>query len=464
MFLRSDALRIWQAGVEAVRAERLMEQVVHVSGTSLAIAGETIPLEKVGRLAVVGGGKAGAGMATGLEHALGNALPPDRCTGWVNVPADCLQPTRWIHLHPGRPAGVNAPTAEGVAGTRQILHLVASLRPDDLCVVLLSGGGSALLTAPAPGITLEDKQTVTRLLSERGASIEELNCVRRELSEVKGGGLLRHCGAGTVLVLIISDVIGDPLETIASGPTVPNPTTAADALAVLRRYVPDRQALPPSVWSVLESKQEAGERSGCSRRLGPATELGRPQIVRHHVIANNRTACEAAARQARDLGFQVQAVRPEERGIAREVGAALADECLHWRTTAASVPGPVCLITGGEPVVHLVKTDQPRRGGRNQELVLAAVERLWDDGAEGVALLSGGTDGEDGPTDAAGALLDAALIHLARERGLRPAEYLARNDSYTFFEAVGGLVKTGPTQTNVMDLRVALIAPQGGNG
>lgn len=464
MSLRSDALRIWQTGVEAVRAERLVEQVVHVRGRLLEIAGESIPLEKVGRVAVVGGGKAGAGLATGLERALGEALPPDRLTGWVNVPADCLRPTRWIHLHPGRPPGVNAPTTDGVAGTRQILRLVESLHPDDLCIVLLSGGGSALLTAPAPGITLEDKQTVTRLLSERGASIEELNCVRRELSEVKGGGLLQHCRAGTVIVLVISDVIGDPLETIASGPTVPNPTTAADALAVLRRFVPDRQALPPSVWSLLESKQAAEERGGSRRKPGSAAELQSPQIVRHHVIANNRTACEAAARQARDLGFQVQAVRPEERGIAREVGAALADECLRWRAAADSAAGPVCLITGGEPVVHLVETDQPRRGGRNQELVLAAVERLWDDGAEGVALLSGGTDGEDGPTDAAGAVLDAALIRLARERGLCPSEYLARNDSYTFFEAVGGLVKTGPTQTNVMDLRVALIAPRGGNG
>jgi glycerate 2-kinase len=464
MPLRTDALRIWQAGVEAVRAERLMEQVVRVNGASLEIAGETIPLENVGRLAVVGAGKAGAGMAVGLECALGDVLPPDRRTGWVNVPADCLHPTRWIHLHAGRPAGVNAPTAEGVAGTRQIVHLVESLQADDLCIVLLSGGGSALLTAPAAGITLEDKQTVTRLLSERGACIEDLNCVRRELSEVKGGGLLRHCRAGTFIVLIISDVIGDPLETIASGPTVPNPTTAADALAVLRRYVPDRTALPASIWSLLASRQASAVDQGRrGREPGPAAEAERPRIVRHHVIANNRTACEAAARQARDLGYQVPVVRPDEGGIAREVGAALADECRQWRDSPA-FPLPLCLITGGEPVVHLAETDQPRRGGRNQELVLAAVERLWDDGAHGISILSGGTDGEDGPTDAAGAVLDAALLRLAREHGLHPAEFLARHDSYTFFAAVGGLIKTGATHTNVMDVRVALVAPQDGTG
>ncbi len=463
MSLRTDALCIWQAGVEAVRAERLMEEVVRVSGTNLEIAGETFTLGKVGRLAVVGAGKAGAGMAVGLEQTLGDIFPPDRRTGWINVPADCLRPTRWIHLHAGRPAGVNAPTPEGVAGTRQILRLVESLHADDLCIVLMSGGGSALLTAPATGITLEDKQTVTRLLSERGASIEELNCVRRELSEVKGGGLLRSCRAGTVIVLIISDVIGDPLETIASGPTVPNPTTPADALAVLRRYVPDRPSLPSSVWSLLESKQAAGPSQRCPAD-GAAGQERRPQLVRHHVIANNRTACEAAAREGRRRGYQVRAIRAEERGIAREVGVALAEQCLSWRATSSSWPEPICLITGGEPVVHLAETDQPRRGGRNQELVLAAVERLWEDGAHGISILSGGTDGEDGPTDAAGAVLDSPLLRLARERGLDPAGYLARNDSYTFFEAVGGLVKTGPTHTNVMDVRVALVAPRDGTG
>lgn len=459
MSLRTDALCIWQAGVDAVRADGLLERTVRRDGRRLFIAGEELPLGPESRLAVVGAGKAGAGMALGLERAVGDLVPADRRLGWVNVPADCVQPTDWIHLHAGRPAGVNAPTREGVAGTRRILQIVAALQTDDVCIVLLSGGGSALLTAPADGIALEDKQAVTRLLSERGASIEQLNCVRRQLSDVKGGGLLRACRAGRVRVLMISDVVGDPLETIASGPTVPDPATASDALDILRTFAPRRADVPEAVWARLESRGSLADQTP----PGGASSLYNAGLqaidVRHHIIANNATACRAAAGEAARLGYDVVDVRPEERGVAREVGVALAEEALALRAHTAVGSRPRCLITGGEPVVQLAPGVHRRRGGRNQELVLAALARLWDDGADRLCLLSGGTDGEDGPTDAAGALLDADLLHEARRQARRPEDFLARNNSYPYFESLGGLLKTGPTHTNVMDLRVALIAP-----
>ncbi len=435
-----------------MRAEGLTERVVRPLVGGLSICGALYPLAADGRLAVVGGGKAGAGMAIGLETALGDWPGPERRRGWINVPEDCLRPTKWITLHAGRPAGVNAPTEAGAWGTRQILDLVQTLEPVDLCVVLLSGGGSALLPAPVEGVRLADKQLVTRLLSEGGATIDELNCVRRALSRIKGGGLLRHCRAGTIVALVISDVVGDPLETIASGPLIPNPTTNADAIAVLERLVADRSSVPDSVWRALATSEPAPPL--------PSSGVTHTQTVRHHIIGNNRTACEAAAMEARQMGYEVVALRPNERGIARDVGVRLARECRQRRDTLTG-DRPLCLITGGEPVVQLAPETGPRQGGRNQELVLAAAQELWSDGLRDIVLLSGGTDGEDGPTNAAGAIADAELVARARRQGLNTDEYLSVNNSYPFFEATGGLLLTGPTHTNVMDLRVALIGSRG---
>lgn len=458
---RDAALEIWRAGVAAVRAETLVQGCVRRTGDVLDVCGRSLELPAPRRLAVVGAGKAGAGMALGLEAALGEWPEPHRRSGWVNVPADCVRPTRWIHLHAGRPAGINAPTAEGVTGTERLLDLVRGLEPEDLCLVLLSGGGSALLPAPVAGLSLAHKQAVTQRLSEAGASIDELNCVRRALSRIKGGGLLRQCRAGTIWALVISDVVGDPLETIASGPLVPNPTTPADALAVLQRLVPDRDSLPPKIWQVLESRaHEPPASSGSAATSSPAGGL--PPRVEHFVIGNNRTACEAAAAAARQLGYNVVALRPNERGVARDVGVRLAREARQRRDTLLD-GRPVCLITGGEPVVQLTPCATPRSGGRNQELVLAAAQELWSDGLREITLLSGGTDGEDGPTDAAGACIDADVLLEARRQRLDPDEFLRCNNSYPFFAAAGGLIRTGPTHTNVMDLRVVLIggAPHG---
>ncbi|MCA9075584.1 MAG: DUF4147 domain-containing protein [Planctomycetaceae bacterium] len=441
--LRDDSIAIWKAGVDAVAADRLVREVVTCDDEALTIAGERIPLEGLGQIIVVGAGKAGAGMTAGVEQALSDTSLADRVTGWINVPADCVRPTQSIHLHAARPAGVNEPTAEGVAGSERILQLVAAASPQDVSVVLLSGGGSALLPAPVEGVSLSDKQTVTRGLMRAGARIDELNCVRKHLSRIKGGRLAQACRAGKIIALIISDVIGDPLDVIASGPTIADSTTAADAIAVLLKFADRMPVIPESAMTYLR---------GAAKRESSIDTVSTPQ-VKNVIIGNIDVAMRAAADEARRRGYTVQSLGGANAGIARAVGRDLAERCLDAQETHA---GPLCLLSGGEPVVQLVDTDEPRQGGRNQELVLAAAERLWDDDLSGIAILSGGTDGEDGPTDAAGAVVDAELVRLARERGLNPGDFLATNNSYPFFDQSGGLLKTGPTHTNVMDLRVAL--------
>ncbi len=454
--LRTDALAIWRAAVAAVDSQRLVEQVVNCTGDRLSLCGHGFTLADVDRLCVVGGGKAGAGMSAGFEAALAGSPWADRVSGWVNVPDDCVRPMRSIHLHPARPAALNEPTEAGVAGSDRILDFVSVLGPRDVCVVLLSGGGSALLPAPVPEISLADKQAVTRLLSRAGASIHELNCVRKQLSRIKGGGLARACRAGTLITLVISDVIGDPLETIASGPTVPDSETRADALAVLRKYSDPDEQVPPPVIAFLEQQSTPATVRNDALRATPSTLDSRLSTLHSHVIGNNRIALDAAARKATELGYSIDRLVTDQAGIARDVGVALAEQCLALRDRPAP-RAPACLLSGGEPVVHVVKSERPQTGGRNQELVLAAIELLWTDGMDRICLVSGGTDGEDGPTDAAGAFADAALITNAKSLGLDPAEFLRWNNAYPFFQQAGGLLKTGPTHTNVMDVRVALV-------
>ena len=226
--LRQDAFAIWLAGVGAVDSQRLVRDQIGFDAGDLNVAGRRFPLNSTSRILAVGAGKAGAGMAAGLEEAFAGTPAAERLSGWINVPADCVRRLPHITLHAARPAGLNEPTEEGVAGSREILRLVGQLAAHDVCIVLLSGGGSALLPAPLAGITLADKQIVTRFLMSAGATINELNCVRQHLSEIKGGNLARAARGTRLISLIISDVIGDPLDVIASGPTVANRTTAAD--------------------------------------------------------------------------------------------------------------------------------------------------------------------------------------------------------------------------------------------
>ncbi len=439
-----DAIAIWQAGVDAVNSQRLVEQSLHRDGMQLRIGNQELSLDAINRIVVVGAGKAGAGMAQGVEAALGSDFVRTKVTGWINVPADCVRPLQQIVLHPARPAAVNEPTQAGVEGAERILQLAQGLTANDLCLVLISGGGSALLPAPVEGITLDDKLAVTRQLSRAGATIQELNAVRTRLSRIKGGELLRAIPAGRVFVLIISDVVGDPLDVIASGPTV-LPAGNLDPLAVLRRFVPQRADIPEAVWKVLES---------------PQGQMPLPRVTTTNlVIGNNATALNAARIKAESLGYTVQILGTNQVGAAGDAGRSLAELCLKTAESLSKEAAPVCLLSGGEPTVRLAQTDQPRKGGRNQELALAAGIRLWDEDLSRITILSGGTDGEDGPTDAAGAWFDAEVRQRALALGLDPRSYLAINNSYPFFEQTGGLLLTGPTHTNVMDVRVALVYP-----
>lgn len=439
--LRSDAEQIWWAGVNAVQPERLVPDVMAVDGNTLLIADHQFDLNVFDSLTIIGAGKASGAMAVAVEKVLGaNLLNTKQVGGWVNVPADCLQPTQIVHLHAARPAGVNEPTAEGMEGTRHILSLVSQLGPRDLCLCLISGGGSALLPMPIEGISLDDKVSITRQLAERGADITELNAVRREISAVKGGGLARQCGAGRLVSLILSDVIGDDLEVIASGPTVlrePTPSLALDVLG-------EKGLLNSDVGRKIE---RVLGKTYTSRSI--ATPTPPPVNV---VIGNNSTAVDSAGVVAESLGYSHAMIsgNPAENS-AEAIGR-------HLATTAASMrtnDGPDCLITGGESTVELAEESIRGKGGRNQQVALAALLELeaW----KNLVLVSGGTDGEDGPTDAAGAIVDEQIAQAAPVAGLDAAECLRRNDAYTFFDACDGLFRTGPTGTNVCDLRVVCV-------
>ncbi|HEV3023837.1 MAG TPA: DUF4147 domain-containing protein, partial [Pirellulales bacterium] len=293
-----------------------------------------------------------------------------------------------------------------------------------------------------------DKLTVTRHLSAAGANIVELNTVRKQLSRIKGGGLARACSAGRLMTLIISDVIGDPLDVIASGPTVADTTTAEDALAVLEKY--DARPVAPSVFAFLERRRAS---SAGARVPTPQIPPSDPACT-NLIIGNNAVAVEAAGAEARRRGYlpDLRHARTLE-GVAEEVGRNLAETALRMR----DADGPDCLVSGGEPVVRLAPLPRRGLGGRNQQLALAALQSFEQAGCDGIALAAGGTDGEDGPTDAAGALVDAEIVAHARRLKLDSADYLARNDAYHFFEPLGGLLKTGPTHTNVGDLRVVVV-------
>ena len=421
---RGHALAIWRAAVDAVRPEPLV---------AAALADEPA-VRAAPRVLVVGAGKAGPGMAAGLEAALAPHL--DRVGGLVNVPEGMTAPLERVRLHAARPPGVNEPRPEGVVGAEEMLRLLASAGPDDVAVCLLSGGGSALLPAPAEGVTLDDKLAVTRLLHRCGATIDEMNCVRKHLSRVKGGRLAAAFRGNRLLSLVISDVVGDPLDVIASGPTAPDPTTYADARRVLEKF--DLLAkVPPAVLSLLD-RGVGGEIAETPKAL--------PRNVVNRVIGSNRVALDAAEAKAVSLGYRVvnlgDTVIGDTAGVARH----------HAGLARGSGPG-TCILSGGETTVTL--GDAPGKGGRNQEFVLAAMVELAE-GLGRVTVLSGGTDGEDGPTDAAGAVADAVVWEAARAKHLDAADFLRRHDAYPFFDAAGGLIRTGLTGTNVMDVRVIL--------
>ena len=449
------ARQIWHAGVAAVDARQLVRHSLRIDAGALWVGPRSYPLATLGRVEIVGTGKAGAGMVRGALDLLAPALPPGQLSGWVNVPADCVGLTPPVVLHPARPAGLNEPTAAGVAGATEILARVARLGPRDLCLVLLSGGGSALLPAPAPGLSLADKQAVTRVLMQSGATIHELNTVRKQLSAIKGGGLARAIRAGHTETLIISDVVGDPLDIIASGPTVPDTGSPAAALAVLDRLGVRPPAIPPHVFTWLQQK-------AVDQPTSPA-----PTTTLHNtLIGRNQTALAASAAAATAAGCDVLDLGSNNTGEATEVGQALARLAREQQASRGPNRPPLCLLSGGEPVVRLPPASDRGLGGRNQQLALAALIEWYfatedfpaaNSATPAPVLLSGGTDGEDGPTDAAGALATLEIARRARDLQLDPHQFLRRCDAWHFFDRCGGLLKTGPTHTNVMDLRVVIV-------
>ena len=441
MNLREDARKIWDAAVAAADSEQAVQTALRVDGEELVVAGHRYSPDGDRRLTVVGAGKAGAGMAAGVERAVGDSVWRGRLQGWVNVPDDCLRPLQKIHLHPARPAGINEPTERAMRGTQEIVSLVSSCRPQDVCLVLISGGGSALLCSPVPGIPLADKLQMTRALSRAGATIQELNHVRTHLSLVKGGGLARACTANALAALVISDVLGDPPETIASGPvTGSNPDPQA-AMRILQRYLQPEQ-IPPTIMQVL-----AGEHP-----RQPVAD------VSYTIVAANQMSLAAAKRTARRLGYATQVQTEPLQGDAAAAGRTF---FRSLQQQPASCDRPLCLLAGGETTVDLSDAGQAAgKGGRNQEFVLAAAAaapsgNLWS----GKLLLSGGTDGEDGPTDAAGAFFDETLLRAVAASEIPADDYLRRHDAWNFFAGIGGLLRTGPTHTNVMDIAVGLSVP-----
>ncbi len=380
---RTDALAIWRAAVARVDSRRLVRENVRLDGQWLDLAGQRVDLLSVGRILVVGAGKAGAGMAAGLLEALGPRVVAEKhLDGWIHVPADCVVALAPIHLHPARPAGINEPTPEGVQGAREMLRRLEALQPDDLCIALFSGGGSALLPLPAEGITLDDKLAVTRFLSAAGATIDELNTVRKQTSAIKGGKLARACHAGRLVTLVISDVLGDPLDMIASGPTVADASTPDDALAVLERYHARQAGIAPAVFELLARNAAQAARASGAGQASSGTSNEVPSSaacqVTNVIIGNNRLAVDAAAEAARRLGYRTEATGAiASEGPAEAIGRRLAEWALATRARAS---GPACLVDGGEPTVKLVESARRRLGGRNQQIVLAAAEVLMADG------------------------------------------------------------------------------------
>jgi len=451
MTLFDDAREIWLAGVAAVRADNLIAQTVSIEGRLLSIADNAFNLDDFDSVLIVGAGKAAAAMTMALERVFIGHLP---VRGWVNVPEGTFDDEKAsqsnVRIFPARPIGLNEPTEAAIAGTKQILKLVRTATDRDLCIVVLTGGGSALLTAPIDGVSLEEKVAVIRHLSGAGADIRELNTVRKQLSLVKGGGLKNACTAKCLITLVLSDVLGDPLDVIASGPTVEDRSTANDALSVLQCFDKHRE-LPASIYRSLQSNH---------------TEASSGTSPHSHVVVlgNNATAVDAAGVAAESRGYShAMTVATQHEGFASNVGAHLADmalSMLHDRD--AGMKTPDCLISGGEPTVELAPIAIRGRGGRNTHLVLAAMLRLIElkvkcSIRDRIVILSGGTDGEDGPTDAAGAILSSDVWFATERLKLNPSDYFNRSDSYNFFKQTEGLLITGPTHTNVCDVRVVVV-------
>ncbi|MBL7173566.1 MAG: glycerate kinase [Desulfobacteraceae bacterium] len=441
--MRSEAEDIFKCAVAAVNPYDAVRRFVRVDGDYLIAGTEDQPaveldLNGFDRVFLVGGGKATAPMARALENLLGGRIN----RGIINVKYGFAMDLAFTEIieanHP-------LPDMNGVEGTAKILHLLQNAGEKDLIFSLISGGGSALLVQPAGKITLSEMQDLTRSLLECGASIDEMNAVRKHISSIKGGQMARSAMPATTINLMLSDVVGDRMDVIASGPFVPDPSTFEDAWGILKKY--DLKEVPIAIESHLKAGREG--------RIPETPKAGDPAFDRVHnfIIGSNILALKAAEDKARHFGYNTLILSSMVEGETKEVArvhTAIAKEIVK---TGRPVPPPACIISGGETTVTIRGKGL---GGRNQEFCLAAALDLTGL-PPGVAVLSGGTDGDDGPTKAAGAIVDPFTVKRGKEAGLEASDFLYDNDSYHFFEKTGDLLITGPTGTNVMDVRLVLV-------
>lgn len=433
---RQVAWRIMQAALKAVDPARAVKNYLKTEAEFVERLKSTS-----GRIFVIGAGKAGAPMAQAVAEILGDKIAAGRVVVKYGHSLSAVKQVSNIQIVE---AGHPVPDQAGLEAGRAIADLLADTGGADTVLCLISGGGSALLILPADDITLSDLKATTQSLLRAGASIDQINTIRKHLSAVKGGRLAELAAPARVHTLILSDVVGDPLSVIASGPTVPDPSTFAEAWSLVERYHL-QNSLPAAVVRRLKD--------GLSGRISDTPTSDNPifERVTNVVIGSNRMAAQAAVEAARAAGMQAQLLTTFIEGEAREVGKVLAGLAKGLVKDEASLKRPACLILGGETTVTLIGEGQ---GGRNQEMALAAAIALegWIDSL--VVCL--GTDGTDGPTDAAGAYADGSTIARATEMGLDAFDYLSRNDAYNFFASIDDLIITGPTQTNVNDLALVM--------
>ncbi len=445
---------IFQAALKRVDPFKMIVDHVRLSGSRLLVSLKSqyleVDLDAFRQVFVIGAGKAAARMAKALEQILGNRIHQ----GVIVVKYEHTEPLNFIEM---LQAGHPVPDENGVAAAKAILALADKADDKTLVITLISGGGSALLPLPLQcqgagfrvDLSLEDKQQTTTALLSCGADIEEINCIRKHLSGVKGGRLLQHLAPARSLNFILSDVVGDDLSSIASGLTTSDPTTFGDALVIIDKYGISEK-IPKSVLETL--------RLGKEGMIPETMKKGAEAVLRasNILIGTNRTAILAAGEKARQLGYNTALLTSCITGEAREVAKFVGGIALDVKAFDMIAKKPACIISGGEPVVTLRGSG---KGGRNQEMalsLLAEMERR-PDAFQGIHFLAASTDGNDGPTDAAGAFACSSLVDRAKSQNESISGHLRNNDSYHFFEKIGGLYKTGPTNTNVCDLHILLV-------
>jgi len=441
--IRSEAAAIFNSAVAAVDPQKAVKRFVQTEGPKLILGRSqtdtiTLDSDQYERIFIVGGGKATAAMAGAMEELLENRIH----RGLINVKYDFTRPLRFTQTNE---AGHPLPDKNGEHGTTKIIQLLESANADDLLFSLISGGGSALLVKPCGNITLAEKQELTRRLLACGASIDEINTLRKHISAVKGGLMARAAFPATVVNLMLSDVIGDKADVIASGPFTPDLSTYRQAVDILDKYqlydIPD--TIKTHLYDGLDGKVPETPKPG-------AEEFER---VYHYIIGSNILALEAARQKAVRLGYNTLILSSMIQGETKEIAyahSAIAKEIIK---TGHPIAAPACIISGGETTVTL---QGQGRGGRNQEFCLAAAADITELPPR-VAILSGGTDGDDGPTDAAGAIVDPLTVKRGEAVNAQALRYLSDNDAYSYFKKTDDLLVTGPTGTNVMDVRLVLV-------